>query len=302
MSLGFWRPLLAANILLIAAVSADQPAFDPLIPPLAPPPAPDPQPEGYAYGARGSHLLSAAVISYLDILPNARDGQIARITIRKGPDYSYTDPHTNGYPGCTLRSALNGDFFEDKDSAQVVISWKDRKGVSYVADNLAAGPTLDRTLAALWDLADPTSQDAACVSFPLPADAVALTVLVVYTDVLYAFSPDTGPEDGPAIIASWDAAREFGRWRISPRDDMGLGTFPDMENIPKRAVIAQIREIIQTRTGGRYTLQRRFNLGRPNPAERGNVIEYDSGYDIVPAPPPSSSSPATAASTGPSPT
>jgi hypothetical protein len=279
-----WRLLLAANIMFIAGLSADQPRVAVVPPPRGAPESPDPQPEGYAYGMRGSHVLSASVISSLDITGDRAGEQSACVTVRKGPQYAATDPDRNGYEGCTLLNALAGDFFEDTDSAQVVICWKDRGGGSYAADNLADGPTLWRSGAAFWEWAEADSREAACVRFPLGTDAVELTVLVVYTDVLYAVSNDLGPEDGPAIMASWDARRIGGRWSIMQRNDVGVGCFPDMPYDQKMQVIREIREQIEARTGGRYSLQRRFNLGHPHPANRSRVIEFDSGFDIVPTP------------------
>jgi hypothetical protein len=281
---GLWRLLMAANILLIAGMSADKPQVAGVSAPAELPETTDPQPEGYAYGMRGSHPLSASVISSLDISRDAAGDQTACITVCKGPQYGATDPDRNGYAGCTLRDALAGGFFEDMDSAQVVICWKDRQGTMFAADNLVDGPTLWRSQSAWWDWAQPDSQEAACVRFPLGKDAVELTVLVVYTDVLYAYSDRIGPEDGPAIMASWDAQRTNGRWRIAPRNDMGLGCYPDMELEPKVQVIREIEEQIETRTGGRYGLQRRFNVGHQHPADQSRQIEFDTGYDIVPTP------------------
>jgi hypothetical protein len=107
--------------------------------------------------------------------------------------------------------------------------WTDPQNREHVADNLAEGPTLGRTYAAHWQWADPNSQEAACVRLPLGADATELTVLVVYTDVLYAYDFTYGPEDGPAVIASWDARYLGGAWHIRPRNEVGIGCWPDLD-------------------------------------------------------------------------
>lgn len=276
-----------AVIIALAGITADAPTTTTTPTPTlvaVPIVRPDLSPEGYVYGQRGSHLQKAAVISRLDILDDPDGGQVACINIRKGPEYAAIDPHINGYPGCSLLGALTGAFFEDTDSAQVVICWKDRQHQTHVADNLVAGPTLGRAQAALWDWADDTSLDAACVRLPIGKDAVELTALVVYTDVCYAYSDEFGPEDGPAVIASWDAVRKGGIWQVLPRDEVGLGASPDMEEPVRIQAAIQVRNLIQQRTGNRYTLKDRYNIGqKPDPANPLWIIQYDSGYDIVPA-------------------
>jgi len=257
------------------------PAAVPLADPVAVPP--DPTPEGYVYGVRGSNLLKAAIVSSLDILDDGHGGQAARITIRKGPEYAANDPDQNGYPGCTLLGALTGEFFEDKDSAQVIVCWKDRQNQTHTADNLIGGPTVGRPLAATWEWCDANIQDAVCVRLPLGNDAVELTALVIYTDVLWVYTDyDAGPEDGPAVIASWDAARTNGTWRLVARDEVGMGAVPDMDAAAREQAANLVQEMIEKRSGGRYTLQARYNIGQRDPNNPTRLIEYDSGFDIVP--------------------
>jgi hypothetical protein len=279
-----WLLLAAANLIVLANLAADKPAPLRTTPAFAPVPAPDPA-QGYAYGMRGSQPLSASVISTLDISPDPRSNPVACITLTKGPYYAATDPDLNGYPGCTILGALDGTFFEDKDSAQVVLCWHDRQGLLHFADNLAETPAVGRTKAARWQWADAPDKSAACVRLPLGPDAVDLTVLVVYTDVLYAFDTVYGPEDGPAIIASWDARFLGGAWHILARNEVGIGCWPDLDENLKTHLVRQIRTLIETRTSGHYTLQERYNLGQRNPADHSRVIVYDSGFDIVPKPP-----------------
>ena len=168
----------------------------------------------------------------------------------------------------------------------MVVCWKDRQNHSHVADNLFGGPTLGRSRAANWEWLDESGHDAACVRFPIGSDAVELTALVIYTDVLYVYTDfDEGPEDGPAVIASWDAARTQGTWRVAARDEVGLGAIPGMDLPARQEATAEVREMIETRTGGRYTLQERYNIGQRNPSDPTHLIEYDSGFDIVPTGP-----------------
>jgi hypothetical protein len=98
----------------------------------------------------------------------------------------------------------------------------------------------------------------------------------VYTDF------DAGPEDGPAVIASWDATRTNGVWHFVARDEVGVGAVPDMDAAARDQAANLVQEMIEKRSGGHYTLQARYNIGQRDPNDPNRLIEYDSGFDIVP--------------------
>jgi hypothetical protein len=243
---------------------------------------PDRTLEGYEYGIRGNRIDGSAVVSGLAVVEDGQGGETLRITVWKGPSYSDYDPDLNGYPGCTLLDALAAGYFEDMDAAQVVVSWKDWEGRLHVGDNLVEGPILGRARAAKWEWLEAGRTDAACVKVPLGREAVALTVLMVYTDVLWPYTDMyTPPEDGPAVMGSWDGEKVDGAWRLVRRNEVGVGAVPGMDAVARAEAAVRVMEMIEERTGGRYTLVVRYNLGQADPRSAGKLIGYDSGYEVV---------------------
>jgi hypothetical protein len=245
----------------------------------------DPTAEGYEYAKRGARLKNAAIISTLAIETGGNGQPAVKITIVKGPDYDSNDPEKYGYPGVSFQDVLAGSKSEDKDSAQAVVIWKDSKGQSHGGDNLVPGPTLTRAKAANWEWVNKGSQDAVYTQIPIGSDATELTVLLVYTDVLYAYlDEDEGPDDAPAIIGSWDATRVNGDWQYTARGgEVGIGGTPEMDRPAQLAASKRVKTMIEERTGGLYTLKVRNNIGEwLDPKDPSTEIELDSGFDIVP--------------------
>jgi hypothetical protein len=244
--------------------------------------APDPTLEGYEYGVWGNRVGSAAVVSGLAVEPDGQGGETVRITVWRGPSYDDVDPDANGYPGCTLLGALAAGYFEDMDAAQVVVCWKDKDGKMDAGDNLVDGPVLGRVRAARWEWSEPLRRDVVCTKVEIGKEAVELTVLLVYTDVLWGYADMyTPPEDGPAVMGSWDGVKVDGTWRLRGREEVGVGAVPGMDSIEQAEAAGLVKGMIEERTAGRYTLVVRNNMGLENPRKPGLLIGYDSGFDIV---------------------